>query len=384
MRRIFPPRGISVALLMLLVSVFARAAEVTTVPSLTLQELYDSNIYFARQDEKDDFITRAKPALDLGLRGEVSKLTSTLEGDFLYYAQETDLNDFRYNGNVEIDSKFSELWEFFGSAQYRKDTTLDSQLEETGRVVNLEDRHRYDYSAGLGFDMTELSQLRAWYQYRQVNYDSDTLVDYNVDTFNLLFNKNLKNEIDSFNVLTSYSLGENDINETDTYHVNLGWRRKLSETFNVHVMGGYRWSDTKTVRKDTRQTEGFVADVDISRKGEIYTINLGYRRNLSTGSEGQNLVVDRIYGTIDRVLSERSSLAIKGQLLFTKNDMETNPEESRYYRIGPSFNYHLTENHVLSLSYTFEQEYDKALEDNKDRDKHIAAISVRFAFPKEW
>jgi len=129
------------------------AADVTIIPSLTLKGEYTDNVYFDRTDEVEDYIGHINPALEFGYVSELLDLNASADVDFLYYEDQTDLDTKNQLYELEGVYQIFERWKISGNGSYRKDTTHDSYLEETGRVTVLEDLRRYTAGGGLSYEI---------------------------------------------------------------------------------------------------------------------------------------------------------------------------------------------------------------------------------------
>ena len=210
----------------LFVAPFSYAKDITLNPKLAVTETYDDNVVFARENEEDDYITTITPSVYFDYKTEISKLTTSMNTGLNYYAIDNDLNYQTYDGKAQLDAKLMELISVEVGGLFIKDTTLESELEETGRVQFREDRYRYDYFGRMGINLTELTQIALGSRYRQVEYDFEANVDYNIDIFSFDLTKKLKNQIDSIKFNVMYTLRESRPRESDTYIAGVEWRRK--------------------------------------------------------------------------------------------------------------------------------------------------------------
>ena len=70
-----------------------------------------------------------------------------------------------------------------GNFSYVNDTTLDSQLEETGIVTFRTDRKRYNGGLELSYRLSELSNAGFGYNHQSTRYGSYLYEDYDYDYF---------------------------------------------------------------------------------------------------------------------------------------------------------------------------------------------------------
>jgi len=371
------------------------AADVTIIPSLKLKGEYNDNIYFERTNYVDDYIGHINPALEFGYVSELLDLKANADVDFLYYKDETDLDTETQLYELEGAYQIFERWEILGGGSYRKDTTRDSYLEETGRVIEREDVRNYSASGGLSYEINERSDIDINYNYLKTDFELDSSTDNERHTVALSYNNLLKNNLDIITFQPSYSYRDAyrsrgnldlDVSEADTYTLAFIWTHPFSETLNLEseIGGRYTEQSYNDERKD-QDNWGVVADINLIKTAERYSVLIGYSRDLTTDIEGDEIEVDRISCTLNRGMTERLSFRILGALYFSRLDTQSNnrrDEDRRYYKITPSLYYQITENHNLELIYSYSNENN----DNEPgiRDRHRVWLNLTFKFPKKW
>lgn len=360
------------------------AMDNTITPSIGVIEQYNDNVLFERTNQTDDFITTIHPGLAFMHESEITEINAILESNLNYYAKESDLNDQSYRGALKLDSRFLERWRFDTSGEYVRDSTLESQLLETGRVFDRDDRNQFEGDLRGTFKASELTSISLRYRYRQVEYESDDNVNFNVDTVSLNLSRNLKNEIDSINWYGGYSYNESREREIDSYNTGLGWRRELTDIYSIMVSGGYRTSKSLNIRREENTSDGLIFNIQLSRRGETYRASIGYRRGLTNAASGEYLEFDRIYGRVQRNLSERSQIRLIGRIVLSRDDSDIASDNNRFFQIEPSYGFNVTENSVVSLGYRFSHDYEDNREDGESADRNVVWISYKANFPKTF
>ena len=366
----------------------AVAKDVTVVPSITLRGEYDDNVYFTRTDEVDDYLAVISPALKLDYASELLNLEVNGIVDVLRYADENDLNTEKQRYAIDAGYQLMERWTLSGDFSYIKDTTLDSELEETGIVFVREDRDRYKAGAGLSYQVSELSDMGVNYAYSKTDYDEIGLEDYNTNHVSLSYNRRFNDGIDVFTIRPSFRRGSSDVSDVDGYRLNFGWTHLPSETYRLKIFLGARYTeqDYKDDR-DTTSNWGGVADISLLKKAEIYSVLIGVGSDVYLRPDTDELnQVYKIYCNLTRRVTERFSAGVNSRLSLTQPDDADaiDDKEIWYFTVTPSLSYRLTEKHSLQLSYSYQQEYDKNLEDDRWRDRNRVWLSLNFNFPKKW
>lgn len=371
--------------LIILFPLLASANDVTLVPSLRISGEYDDNVFFNSTDEVDDYLTIISPGLTFDYATELLNLQSLIVVDFLRYFDETELDteNQRYdlNGRYQLASK----WNIAGNFSYIKDTTLESELEETGIVHLREDRKRYNAGGGLSYQMTELTDLNFNYTHTATRYDSEDNVDYDYDNFSLLCNRKLKNQLDVLTVRTNYSIFDSDEEKTNNYELLLGWFHKFSETLDLNASAGPRY--TRQNFNDDREDEdswGTTVDISLNKRGETSSATIGYSRRIWNNADGDLVETDRIYARAKQRIIGRLGVGFVAGLYFTSQEDDSDNDDTRYYILNPSLYYMLTENHSIELAYSYQNELEESRPKDLESERNRIWIAFHFNFPRNW
>lgn len=371
--------------LIILFPLLASANDVTLVPSLRISGEYDDNVFFNSTDEVDDYLTIISPGLTFDYATELLNLQSLIVVDFLRYFDETELDteNQRYdlNGRYQLASK----WNIAGNFSYIKDTTLESELEETGIVHLREDRKRYNAGGGLSYQMTELTDLNFNYTHTVTRYDSEDNVDYDYDNFSLLCNRKLKNQLDVLTVRTNYSIFDSDEEKTNNYELLLGWFHKFSETLDLNASAGPRY--TRQNFNDDREDEdswGTTVDISLNKRGETRSATIGYSRRIWNNADGDLVETDRIYARAKQRIIGRLGVGFVAGLYFTSQEDDSDNDDTRYYILNPSLYYMLTENHSIELAYSYQNELEESRPKDLESERNRIWIAFHFNFPRNW
>ena len=359
-------------------------AETNISASLGLKQEYDDNIFFTRENEVDDFITHVIPAIKLKHATELFDFSVLAGWDSYFYWDNNDINTTNQNYAANGKYRITERWSIAGDAGYRKDTTLDSQLEETGVVGIRQERERIDATAGTDYAFSERSSIGADYAYRKINYQREFSVDNELHSLRLTYNRRLRNEVDVFSIFPEVTYGTSDL--WDAYNYTLNFR--LTHQFNPTLKGSFLIGPrfTQVDYKDERDDQnnwGGVVEAWIEKRGEVTVGRLTLNNRLDTTSNGDIINVSRLLGNVDHRLTERFGLGFRGGVYYTRpiKDVEPKQGDRWYYILSPSLFYRLTENHILRLLYSFDQQIQPDL-DNQRRNRQRIWLTLDFNFPE--
>jgi len=377
-----------VLVFLLFVPFVAVARDVTIVPSIAFKAGYDDNALYSRDFDISDYVGIISPALKLDYATEVFNIRGSGLVDVLRYAQEKELDYERQYYKLGGGYRFSERWDFTGDFAYSKDTTLQTELIQTG-IVNIRSPvDRFDGDLDLSYQLSELSDIGVKYAYVNRSYKDPGLDDYYANSISLPYNRQFNDGLDIFTVEPRYARLISDINDAHDYRVNFGWAHRPSETYQFKVFLGPRYTTQKF--EDTGETTsnwGVVGDINLEKTAEVYSILVGFNSDIiNRPSTGELNQVFRLYTRLSRRITERFGAQVYSRISMTKPDYEdvSNEEDIYYFVVTPSLNYYFTENHYLSLSYSYQQEYDRNVEDDPRIARNRIWLSVNFNFPKKW
>jgi hypothetical protein len=356
--------------------------DLTLNTNLSISGRYDDNVTFARTDPLGDYSSIVNPTLNLDYQTEQSKLNVGADVSFLNYLDQTDLDTIKHNYNFDSDTRISERLKFDTKFGYVRDTLLDSELEETGRVFNLENRDRYSAAMRLRSILTSLSTVGMTYNFYRTNYEQDTREDRDLNVVGVFYERLLNNGRDALSVNPAYGFRNSDTIESDTYYLSVGWTHRSTEkgTFNFIVGGSY----TEESRQDLEKTDssGWNADINYEIKSENSSFRTGYRRESLYDANDDLLDVDHLYALLGYRFSQRLRFNLSGNYYSTQSKLEGVDKNTSYFDVRPRLNYYLTEKHSLGLSYRFSQGYDDN-EENKTVTRNQVELNFVFRFPKQ-
>jgi hypothetical protein len=373
-------------LYLLTTSVFSAENELLT--SVGLRQEYNTNIFYEKTDETDDFISQVIPSLRLNYATEILKLSALARWDAMLFWDNSDQNRLNQQYGLNGSYRLTERWSVSASGRYVFDSVQDSQLDETGSVERgLSDRERLNAGAGLDYSVSERSDIGADYNYQKTDFERQSSVDTEAHGVRFFYRRRLQNQKDVISIIPRFVWGNSD--DWDAYNstLNFRWAHPFTETLDTSITVGVRNShvDYKDDRDDTDDW-GSLADMWLRKKGEVTTGLLGFSNNLATRENGEIIDVSRLYTNIDHRLSRRFGVGFSGNIYYS-NLIEDSPEtddDRWYFDMTPSAFYRLTERHLLRLSYSYNHQKLLDVDDNDTIDRQRIWLQLTFNFPKTW
>lgn len=382
-------------------------AETIITPSVSLRTEYDDNIRFTVDDPMDDLISSIQAGLAVSHRTERLQSDSNLSLRALKYLQESDLDREEVHIGTSLSHALTERWSANGNASYTLDSALESELQETGLIVEQEDRQRISAGSGLSYRITELQELACSFSLGRTAYDSDRRVDYDTSNITLTWYRAFRNQRDGLTLQSYWNAQSSDASEVNTYGLLIGWNRRLTEKWTLNAFLGARRTQTEysylqqevvfdptllpafpfRIEEETVTEEeaswGGVADVSVDWKGETWAFSASYNRDLSYSSLGEPIERDRLGLSVNKKFDARWSAGCGGTMTLSQYERQSREDTYRRFSLAPSLSYRLTEDHRLRAGFYYDY-YKNELSEDSGRDRTRIWISLECRFPQVW
>jgi hypothetical protein len=368
----------------LVVCAAAVVAEAETVwtPSLGLLADYDDNINFTRTETTEDYIYIVRPGLKLDYEQEVTRIEADGSASIRRYQDNDDLNNEVYRFNFDGKSNLTERFKLRGKYDFTKDTTLDSELDETGRIFLREDRYSHNGMLNPSFDFTERLNIGLSGRYRSVTYDSDAYVNYSVWDLNLPVRYKLATEVDTIYLSPGYTYRDSDAINSKSYNLRIGWDHETTERLNVLSAVGARYTELELAgSNDTENGWNTLAQIGLNYDFETGEIMFDILRDLQNTANGNQVNVTRVMTRLRFNLSERIALELNGRYYHTDDEGERTDRTTQLYRAGAELFYNLTEDHRIVVGYEYSRDKRDDIEDEPDAERNKIWAGVIFNFP---
>jgi len=130
---------------------------------------------------------------------------------------------------------------------------------------------------------------------------------------------------------------------------------------------------------------GWTGGISFDKTWETASASLGYSRDHYYTAEGENVEVDRFFLAVHKMMTQKLGARLSGSLYFTKSiGSSARDRDVRYYTVSPSLFYNITQNHSLELGYSYANEFDDELTNNRERDRNMVWLALNFNFPQKW
>jgi len=359
------------------------AAEWKVIPKIGVTGGYDDNVFYSREDKVDSTIIDVEPGLEIDFQSLLSSIQLTADWEILSYLDESDLNRTNQYYDLSGDHRLGQRWDTRAGFRYYNDTTLNTYLEETGRVVERVERDYLFATGGISYDVSTVSSIDTDYNYSQARYKDDIFTDYDRHRVTLRYRHQLKTQRDEILLGPSYYRRTNDLNDVDSVSLDLGWNRDWSDITRTSASIGARYTTVEDNEGNDEDRWGARARLTFTRQGLASKTTFQYYHDLDTLVDGTDVNVDNFFLRYDYLLTERLGLGINGRLVFTYDlfNNQDNVEDNRYFRVGPFMFYSLTEEFKVYLRYSYQNSSKDLVDSEQSRERNRFWIEFRYELP---
>ncbi len=387
----------------------ASAGEIRLMPLVNVSGGYDDNVFYTRADPQSDYVATVKPGFVLDYDSELFNVRSRGSVDFLRYLDNSSLNrenyDLLFDGGVNL----TERWNLRANFSFINDTTLDSQLLETGIVTLRTDRKRYNGGGDMAYRLSERSSTGVGYNHQSTRYGSKAYEDYDYDQVRLFWDCEFNHGLDRFTVAPYYGRWTSNISTVNNYGLTFGLSHSFSETLTLEAFAGPRYTQTertfttptlsfdpatgafKITAKEVKVSDsnwGGTANIELKKRWTVSTVSLGYYHDLqfssTAGDDAEPINVDRIFCSASFQMATHLKAGFSGSFYLSDSASEFGNQDKRYLYLTPSLEYQVAENYFLRLTYNYSREFNKRLESDPDQDRNRVWITFTGQWPMTW
>jgi hypothetical protein len=383
------------------------AGDVTLVPSLSVRGEYDDNVLFRRVLDESDYVLSVNPGLAVDYRTERGNGSVGVGVDILRYGQNSSLDRTNQRYTASGAYALTELVQGKGNISYVNDTTLESQLQETGVVTLRQQRESFSAGAGMTYRISGLCDIGFDASYRRVEYDGPSL-DYDGHKAVFHYNRLLAGGKSVFTVQPYHEHYRSDASRVDNYGLSFGLAHSFTETLSLRAFLGVRYTEVeyrfivqeivfdpsllpffpfRPVFMEVEEADSnwnVVADVSITKQGENRSFTVGYNHDLGYSSGGDPLEVYRLYGSFSQAITARLSSGFSAGAYRSTSEGRISRTDSKYFNFAATLNYRLTARHSLQMGYRYSVAWDDRLEGDDKTERNMVWAGVNIVFPQQW
>lgn len=353
----------------LLAATGAQAAESKLIPEISIKQTYNDNINFSTTEEKNDLILTVTPILRWNSQTEMTGITANAEMDVIRYGKEHNLDEVNQKYSLGYDFRATELLGLNLNGSLIKDTTLDTEMEETGLVLKRTKRHFYHIKPGLSWYMGEKTQLNLTCGYTRAEYGASGYSDYDIYDGTLELVHTLSKEGATVSAQGGYTHSDYETSNVDNYRLYLGLSYPFTQKLKLTAWAGARYtkSEYEVAETESDGNWGWLGYLSLNRTIENGSVSVSINRDISPSGLGETIEHDRATLDIDYRFTQFITGRFNGSLSRSKSESEYRDTDQELYHLRPSLSWQIAERVLAELSYQYSKTEYKNIHTNADR-----------------
>lgn len=357
----------------------ASAAEWWLEPVVHSQTFYDDNLRLQRETEQSVWSVLVEPRLAGGRRIQRAGIAFDAGAQFRRYPGDSELDS--NDQDLHLNSHYLTERSRFGlDLDLVRDTTLTSELEETGFVQVRRRRTSRTLSPSWTYALGPRDTLQLSYRFNSVSYDAPLteFVDYDYQTLAGTWIRSLdaKNRVHVTGTYSRYEASEIDATN-DTVGIQAGLERRFSERTTATVLAGWRRTDAEFLQRqfveilpgigfftqtpaDAQSTGAlFSAELEHKYPRAVFTANLS--RSIDPGAAGSLYQRDQLRLNVRYRIDQRrvAGLGVHALRAESVEGASALRPDRTAYRFNPWYSWQVSRELRLKAEYLYRwQEYE--------------------------
>ena len=357
----------------------SEAAEWSMEPSVDLRTEYNDNINFTSAPHPSVWGVILSPDVKFSGTTEALNVTGGLRFNFNRYFGEQGLDT---NDHIlTLRSSYKGERDVLGlNVDSVEDSTLVSELSDTGVVLARDQRRLLSISPSWSHSLTERTTITASYTYNDVNYANNVetgLIDYRDQTATLALSYR-PGERDLASLTGYYDRYETNpgLFLANTYGIEVGYDRAFSETLHGSlaigsrttrststtqalvcdgpILAGICFGNVTTVKSVTKaNSTGYIFAANLDEQWETAKLSAALSRTINPSGLGTIVETDHLGLTWTQEWSPTVSSSVGANLYRSRYGQNVTGNNNSYYTIEPGVSWRMTENWTLRGGYSY-------------------------------
>ncbi len=402
---------ISVAFALIYPTISAHSGELKAKPALVLSVEHNDNVFLERFERNSDYISKARPSVNLDYTAPSLKLGAGYAYDYRYYLKSSIDDTNTQDANITADAVFIEDMLYLRASDVYTRTTLDSTRETTNEnfYVNQSDRNTFILNPYLVLRLSPLSDLTLSYNRTGIWYKEAEGIDKREEVFSGELTRGLS---ETTEVSAGYRYGQ-EKNRAGGYvkkDAYAGAAYGRGKELGLSLKGGYSWLDPEAGKsysrmwwdvsffKDFTTVKASLASVSsivenplaapqwrmthsagLSRQTDAASVKLSFYLHEYRGMEERTLGT-RVYGNRGTLTYDLTG-DLRAAIDYTIEKSEHRLAHTHTLRslFSPGITYSLSADDTLTFTYNYASYKSPEIEsDNYKNNRFTAELRVGF------
>jgi hypothetical protein len=339
---------------------------------------FDDNIRLRTTDVETAWGGVFSPEMDLRRRSELWDVTLNTKLAFSRFNDDSLNYEDQF---VKLNSGYrTELGTLGLEGKLIRDTTLTSEVTDTGRLDENARRESYNFSPSWSYTLSPRDNFTLSAGWTVVDYHTSSLTDYRFLLGSGSWTRSLTevHELDATVFTTHYKTIEGDDLERQMYAGEAGLNWIFSERFQARLAGGPRYIRTDVSGSDGDGDFGFILDASASYQFDERTIlEAGAARSVEPSGEGTTFERDTLELSVKHDLSPRLLLGLEALYLENEDTGDDRVGDRKYYSIQPRIRWRLAQDWDLTASYRYRAQKSRGSVSWADSNSVLMTVTYR-------
>ena len=311
------------------------------------------------------FGLRAQPGLRLSKEAPNSLLAIEAELTHTRFFSESDLDSTDQRGAVAYNRQSTRM-NFGLNAEFVRNTTRESELDDTGRIDRSVRRTSFAGGPSFTYLTGPLSRIETSASANRVTFGSDEFNDFTNVAGQLAYIQSItpRDEAGLVFAVSHFDSEDTENTEAENYSLSARWTRSPNERFESTFDVGLRLTNSRFDEPDGRQNE---TNIGFNFRGELEwqfdqgRLNATFLNAAEPSSDGSLRQRTRAQSVVSYRLTDRLSALFTATAERSEDiDAATDEDGERlFFSLSPSLAYQITEQWRLTGQYRFRgQELD--------------------------
>jgi len=341
------------------------AAEWAT-QSVSVKSVYDDNKRLTTSPH--DYVVGSLLNIKgkLGIQTEKTALDLIPSARFSKYSGDDDLDSNDYFLNLK--SLLATEWLIWGlDGKYIRDTSLTSELEDTGLVQTRKKREKVDINPSLFYKISEWTKLEVAIDLTQVEYKNAALtglIDFDFKTLDMTIRRETGDASELNISVNTFRFEASDVNnESDHISLTTMYKQSLTASLDSEILIGIRKSDFNS--NQNSDEKGILFKLDINKEHEYTNWSTELSRTINPGGSGSVIQRDRVSVNATRFMTDKLRALLNLSLLKNKeleNSATATNIDRKYKQISAQLHWQFANDWSIRGGYRYRRnEIDNAL-----------------------
>lgn len=373
------------------------AAEWSVEPKISLRTGYNDNIRLTAAPHDSVWETALTPSVKFAMAEENKGLSGDARISVRRFSggsgrESSDTLD-REDYHLGTDGWYNTLRNSFrASLDYTRDSTLDSELDQTGNVVDdRATRERLFLAPAWTTSLTELINLELAYEFTNVDYSDDPGIqdlvsyDYHTPSAALLYQFSPRTQATLSAGYSSYRPDADVSVDSDTLSLQAGLSRNFSETLQASFLVGRRDTTSDIIGGGETDTNSAVYSASLTKTLETGSLSASLTRSSSPGADGElfdrtRLVLLGKHRFTETINSSLRIVYTENETIVNRLGITPNSDTEDFFRVTPRIEWRWSRAWSLAGEYQYATD-DKA--DGSDAERNAVYVTLSYR-PVKW